>query len=185
MLPCVIADLIIIKRLSHRTSVPCVLHPGADTAASSSAMRSQRRVGKKEGRALRNDQVEIDVWVWPVAGRRPGTRVDFRKASALAAAPSFPRQEEKKIDLDATRLRSCRLRLSSFVLCTVPEDCAHGIERERERETTPYSFLLRYSYGGKPHSAHTHASCHSDSTWRQPNIPRRSLPRWMGSLRQL
>jgi len=94
MLPCEIVDLFI-ERSSHRTSVPCV-DTAADTTPSS-PMRSQRRVGKKEGRALRIDQDEIDVWVWPVAGRRPGTRVDLvRNASAVAAAPSFPRQEKER-----------------------------------------------------------------------------------------
>lgn len=132
MPPCVIVDLSVV------CPVPFTLHPCTYRSAHHLLIRNEitKESGKKRGEGI--DQDEIDVWVWPVAGRRPGTRVDWvRNASARAAAPSFPRQEvgkEKKIDRgrNSTSLSS---RLSCLVLCIVSEGCVRDRESERRRRT--------------------------------------------------
>ena len=186
MLPCVIVDLII-ERLSHRTSLPPCPSRSTQTAADitrSATTRSHRRVGKKEGRAL----IKTKLTCGSGQSRADDQELGLTWFGMLPPLPqpSFPRQEvgkERKIDLDATPLPFRPGSVSGFLVssclyCLRGPRAQHEIERtERERERQRPT----HSYGGKHNSRVLPLS----STWRQSNIPRRSLPRWMGSLRQV
>ena len=73
--------------------------------------------------------------------------------------------------------------------CRSPSFPRQEVGRERNRHRSR-SFLFRLVH--RPRDGHgppllrgMGTATVADSTWRQPDIPRRSLPRWMGSLRQL